>query len=590
MFLLFLYIFKVLNCLENGLGKTPPMGWNSWNKFGCNISEKLIIETIDALNSSGLAELGYNYINLDDCWQSSRHPNGTIIPDPVAFPNGIKPLVDYAHSKGLKFGLYSDAGYFTCEKRPGSLGYEEIDAKTYAEWGVDYLKYDNCYNNDTKNSNETQSILRYKKMRDALLNSGRNIYYSLCSWGMDNVSMWGKEIGNSWRTTRDIKDNWRSMTKIIDLNNRWYEYGGPGGWNDPDMLEVGNGGMSLDEYRSHYSLWAISKSPLLIGCDVTNMDEDTIEVLTNPEVIAINQDSLGEQARKIKYTQLYLPNDYEYILTPMEVEVAECNGKMEQKWYINEDGSIRNNNESLCLEIPAFSRPRVQLRTNTCHIGDKNEWGESKNQEWIYDKETKKIRSKLYPKRCVHLHSLDYLFVQTRICQDTENQIWEYDEFEHTLKTNGKCLTMYMNEEAKEVWAGKLSNGSYTVLFFNKGTFINEIEVTWKEIGINTTKALVRDLWERKDLGVFKYGYKNSLFTHSSQLLKITPIEPFIKFQTFCIILVLILIIVLMILFYLKENKKKIHDLIDEEAKKININNNLEKVKIMETAEEKNNN
>ena len=590
MFLLFLYIFKVLNCLENGLGKTPPMGWNSWNKFGCNISEKLIIDTIDALNSSGLAELGYNYINLDDCWQSSRHPNGTIIPDPVAFPNGIKPLVDYAHSKGLKFGLYSDAGFFTCEKRPGSLGYEEIDAKTYAEWGVDYLKYDNCYNNDTKNSNETQSILRYKKMRDALLNSGRNIYYSLCSWGMENVSMWGKEIGNSWRTTKDIKDNWRSMTKIIDLNNRWYEYGGPGGWNDPDMLEVGNGGMSLDEYRSHYSLWAISKSPLLIGCDVTNMDEDTIEVLTNPEVIAINQDSLGEQARKIKYTQLYLPNDYEYILTPMEVEVAECNGKMEQKWYINEDGSIRNNNESLCLEIPPLSRPRVQLRTNTCHIGDKNEWEESKNQEWIYDKEKKKIRSKLYPKRCVHLHSLDYLFVQTRICQDTENQIWEYDEYEHTLKTNGKCLTMYMNEEAKEVWAGKLSNGSYAVLFFNKGTFINEIEVTWKEIGINTTKALVRDLWERKDLGVFKYGYKNSLFTHSSQLLKITPIEPFIKFQTFCIILSLILIIVLMVLFYLKKNKKKMHDLVDEEAKKINSNNNLEKVKIMETAEEKNNN
>ena len=590
MFLLFLYIFKVLNCLENGLGKTPPMGWNSWNKFGCNISEKLIIDTIDALNSSGLAELGYNYINLDDCWQSSRHPNGTIIPDPVAFPNGIKPLVDYAHSKGLKFGLYSDAGFFTCEKRPGSLGYEEIDAKTYAEWGVDYLKYDNCYNNDTKNSNETQSILRYKKMRDALLNSGRNIYYSLCSWGMENVSMWGKEIGNSWRTTKDIKDNWRSMTKIIDLNNRWYEYGGPGGWNDPDMLEVGNGGMSLDEYRSHYSLWAISKSPLLIGCDVTNMDEDTIEVLTNPEVIAINQDSLGEQARKIKYTQLYLPNDYEYILTPMEVEVAECNGKMEQKWYINEDGSIRNNNESLCLEIPPLSRPRVQLRTNTCHIGDKNEWEESKNQEWIYDKEKKKIRSKLYPKRCVHLHSLDYLFVQTRICQDTENQIWEYDEYEHTLKTNGKCLTMYMNEEAKEVWAGKLSNGSYAVLFFNKGTFINEIEVTWKEIGINTTKALVRDLWERKDLGVFKYGYKNSLFTHSSQLLKITPIEPFIKFQTFCIILALILIIVLMVLFYLKKNKKKMHDLVDEEAKKINSNNNLEKVKIMETAEEKNNN
>jgi alpha-galactosidase len=262
---LFLFVFKILICLDNGLGKTPQMGWNSWNKFGCNISEKLIIDTINALNSSGLAELGYRYINIDDCWQSSRHPNGTIIPDPVAFPHGIKPLADYAHSKGLKFGLYSDAGYYTCEKRPGSLGYEEIDAKTYAEWGVDYLKYDNCYNNDTKGM---ESIVRYTKMRDALQKTGRNIFYSLCSWGKDNVSMWGNNIGNSWRTTRDIKDTYRSMTKNIDINDRWYQYAGPGGWNDPDMLEVGNYGMSLDEYRAHFGLWAITKAPLLIGCDV----------------------------------------------------------------------------------------------------------------------------------------------------------------------------------------------------------------------------------------------------------------------------------------------------------------------------------
>ena len=579
---LFLYIFKILNCLENGLGKTPQMGWNSWNKFGCHISEKLIIDTIDALNSSGLAEMGYRYINIDDCWQSSRHPNGTIIPDPKTFPNGIKPLVDYAHSKGLKFGLYSDAGFYTCEKRPGSLGYEEIDAKTYAEWGVDYLKYDNCYHNDTK---AMQSIERYTKMRDALQKSGRNIFYSLCSWGKENVSMWGKNVGNSWRTTKDIKDNWRSMIRNIDINDKWYKYAGPGGWNDPDMLEVGNGGMSFDEYRTHYSLWAITKAPLLIGCDVTKMDKETLEILANPEVIAINQDSLGEQARKIKYTKLSLPD--EYILKPKGVEVGKCNGKIEQKWYINEDGSIRNNNENLCLEIPAFSTANAQLRTNKCHIGDKNKWNQSKNQEWIYDKKNKKIRSKLFPRRCLHWQGLDYFTVHGLRCKKTKKQIWKYNEKEHTLKSNGKCLTIYMNEEAKEVWAGKLSNGTYAVLFVNRGTFTNEIEITWKEIGFNAHKAHVRDLWERKDLGVFKYGYKKRLSTHSSLLLKITPIESVISIRALLILLALGLAIVIFILTnHMRKNKVLNSDELKDDTSKDIIGNKLQKVKIVEHLEE----
>ena len=164
MLLLFFFIIKIINSLDNGLGKTPQMGWNSWNKFGCNITEKLIKDTINALYLSGLLEAGYNYINIDDCWQSSRHENGTIIPDPKSFPNGIKSLVDYAHSKGLKFGIYSDAGNFTCDKKLGSFGYEEIDAKTYAEWGVDYLKFDNHYNNYRKINSKN----RYELMRNAL--------------------------------------------------------------------------------------------------------------------------------------------------------------------------------------------------------------------------------------------------------------------------------------------------------------------------------------------------------------------------------------------------------------------------------------
>ena len=512
-------ILKLLNCLDNGLGITPPMGWNSWNVFGCNVTEKNIIDTIDAFNSSGLLESGYNYINIDDCWQKERDIFGKIIPDPVAFPKGIKYLADYAHSKGLKFGLFSDAGTLTCARRPESLHYEEIDANTYAEWGIDYLKYAFCYNDysDSKSS--------YIKMRDALNNTGRPIFYSLCSWGGEEVSTWGKYVANSWRTTGGMEDNWDIMTSIIDQNNKWYEYAGPGGWNDPDMLQVGNGGMNYEEYKAHFGLWAISKAPLLIGCDITNMTDEIRGILTNPEVISINQDSLGKQGYKIKYEQVEIPADFKYTLFPTEVIVGECTGREEQKWYINEDGSIRNNNEDLCLEIPNCDSTITQMRTNQCHIGDKNKCGKSKNQEWVYNNSTKTISSKLYPEQCLDVYGNIGPYVQNYPCHDGENQKWEYDEKEHTLKSNGKCLTVFINEEAKEVWAGKLSNDSYAVLLLNRGSLTNELEVNWTEIGFNETEAKIRDLWERKDLGIFTNGYKTKLATHTSQLLKITPIK-----------------------------------------------------------------
>ena len=327
-FIIFVILIQIIYNLDNGLGRTPQMGWNSWNKFGCNINEELIKNTIDTLNSSGLIEAGYKYINLDDCWQNSRDENGTIVPDESTFPNGIKPLVDYAHSKGLLFGLYSDAGTKTCAGRPGSLGYEDIDAQTYADWGVDYLKYDNCYNEGKS------SLERYPLMRDALNKTGRPIFYSLCQWGEEDVPTWGKGVANSWRTTGDISDNWNSMISIIDINDKSYQYAGPGGWNDPDMLEVGNGGMTIEEYKTHFGLWAISKAPLLIGCDITNMNNETKEILTNPEVIAINQDSLGEQGRKIKSKEVPYPDGEGPILQSSDLFITECNGGIEQKWYM----------------------------------------------------------------------------------------------------------------------------------------------------------------------------------------------------------------------------------------------------------------
>lgn len=282
--------------LRNGLGKTPPMGWNSWNHFNCKIEEKLIRETADAMVSTGLAARGYKYINLDDCWaELNRDSRGNLVPKASTFGSGIKALADYVHSKGLKLGIYSDAGNQTCSKTmPGSLGYEEQDAKTFASWGIDYLKYDNC-NNDGTSPKE-----RYPKMSKALLNSGRPIFFSLCEWGQEDPATWATRIGNSWRTTGDIQDKWNSMTSRADQNDNWASYARPGGWNDPDMLEVGNGGMTTEEYRAHFSIWALAKAPLLIGCDIRALQNVTLELLSNKEVIAVNQDKLGVQGKKVK--------------------------------------------------------------------------------------------------------------------------------------------------------------------------------------------------------------------------------------------------------------------------------------------------
>ncbi|XP_009125728.1 alpha-galactosidase 1 [Brassica rapa] len=282
--------------LANGLSVTPPMGWNSWNHFNCIINETVIKETADALVTTGLSRHGYNYVNIDDCWaELSRDKKGKLVPKKSTFPSGIKALADYVHSKGLKLGIYSDAGYLTCSKTmPGSLGYEEKDAKTFAEWGIDYLKYDNC------NTDGTRPTVRYPVMTRALMKSGRPIFHSLCEWGDMHPALWGAPLGNSWRTTNDINDSWLSMISIADMNEIYAAHARPGGWNDPDMLEVGNGGMTKDEYIVHFSIWAISKAPLLLGCDIRNMTKETMEIVANKEVIALNQDPHGVQAKKAR--------------------------------------------------------------------------------------------------------------------------------------------------------------------------------------------------------------------------------------------------------------------------------------------------
>ena len=264
---------------ENKLALTPPMGWNSWNKFQCNVSEQLIKSTADAMVSSGMKDAGYEFVVIDDCWQVKRDEKGNIVADAERFPSGIKALADYVHSKGLKFGIYSDAGTKTCAGRPGSRGHEFQDALQYAAWTVDYLKYDWC------NVGKEDGEAAYTTMHEALLASGRPIVFSLCDWGTNKPWLWAKDVGNLWRTTGDIADCWDCKTqytegwlKILDLQDGLETYAGPGHWNDPDMLEVGNGGMTTTEYRSHFSFWSLLAAPLIAGNDLKNMTPEIREI------------------------------------------------------------------------------------------------------------------------------------------------------------------------------------------------------------------------------------------------------------------------------------------------------------------------
>ena len=287
----------------NGLAPTPPMGWNSWNKFACNVSGDLIKRAANAMVKTGMKDAGYEFIVIDDCWQVSRDAQGNIVPDAQRFPGGIKALADYVHSLGLKFGIYSDAGTKTCQGRPGTRGYEYQDARQYAAWGVDYLKFDWC-------SHSTQDAeSSYALMADALKASGRPIVFSLCEWGSSKPWLWAGEVGNLWRTTGDIQDMWAGKGKdyglgvmdIVDLQVTLGTYAGPGHWNDPDMLEVGNGGMTDAEYRSHFSLWAILAAPLMAGNDLDAMTPAIHDILTNKEVIAVDQDPLGLEGRRVRH-------------------------------------------------------------------------------------------------------------------------------------------------------------------------------------------------------------------------------------------------------------------------------------------------
>jgi alpha-galactosidase len=282
--------------LSNGLALTPPMGWNSWYGLGCNVSAAAVEQAAYGMAANGLRDAGYTYVNVDDCWQGPRDANGTITADPDRFPDGLQPVIDYVHTLGMKFGLYTDAGSATCMGFPGSLGHEQQDADTYAQWGVDFVKVDWC------NSTGLDPASQYDAMRDALhqasTSSGQPMVFSICDWGVDAPWAWGPATGNMWRTTADIGDpqaQWDKFLKTLDQNSGHASVARPGGWNDPDALEVGLGWLTDTEDRSQFSLWAIMAAPLLLSNDPATMSDFTMATVTNRDVIAIDQDPAGVQ-------------------------------------------------------------------------------------------------------------------------------------------------------------------------------------------------------------------------------------------------------------------------------------------------------
>jgi len=284
------------------LAQTPPMGWNSWNAFGLDINSKIVMAVADSMVAKGMADAGYEYVVIDDGWQIDRDENGIIVVDSTRFPEGIKYLADYVHSRGLKFGIYTCCGTKTCGGRPGSFGYEIIDAKTYAEWGVDFIKVDWCY------TDRLDTRTQYQIMRNAIKETGRPMLLSICEWGVSSPWEWAEGIGSMWRTTTDIQDcfdcirNWGGMgwIHILEKNVNLAPYAGPGHWNDPDMLEVGNQALTDVECRSHFTMWCMLAAPLIAGNNISTMNETIRDILTAPEIIAINQDPLGIQGTRLR--------------------------------------------------------------------------------------------------------------------------------------------------------------------------------------------------------------------------------------------------------------------------------------------------
>ena len=535
------------DALNNGLGITPPMAWNSWYHYFCQVNETVVRATIDAVVSTGLTSKGYAYINLDDCWAGFRNPNGTIHSDPTAFPSGIKSLADYAHAKNLGFGVYTDLGYKTCAGRPGSLGFEAIDALTYASWGVDFVKVDNC------NTDGSTPETRYPVMSLALNESGRAQFFSLCEWGVDDPAKWAPAFGNSWRTTGDLTpDQWDVMMNRADLNEPLYPYAGPGGWNDPDMLQVGNTGMSSVEYQTQFSLWAIMKAPMIISLNVANMSAETWNIVGNEEVIAVNQDPLGVQGHRV-WSDAAGPVPY---TASSDAILEPCDSKnLFQQWRFNSStGIIAEEKDGRGLEI-GYCR---NFSTHGNHVAVfpyvPNGCANATNQFWqavtsstggsgwvqlVSQMNNQCLTARPFRSTVVERGTPKY-FLETLPCKANDSaQLWQQKDNQRSQSADfpspwgsrvnsALCLSVIVPipKGVTEVWAGPLQDNAIAVVLLNRGTATSNITAHWDDVGASspTTSYWVRDLVAKKNLGIFSSSFTAAVDSHGTKTLKLTPV------------------------------------------------------------------
>ncbi|MFD0716666.1 NPCBM/NEW2 domain-containing protein [Paenibacillus sp. GCM10027626] len=434
------------HALDNGLAETPPMGWNGWNAFSCNVDADLVKETAKKIVESGMKEAGYQYVNIDDCWMlDHRDENGNLIPNPEKFPNGMKEVADYVHSLGLKIGIYASAGTTTCANYPGSLNHEKQDAQSFAEWGIDYLKYDNCGDPLDQALQE-----RYSKMRDALADTGRDIVFSMSVGGSEDPWEWGKQVGNLWRTTGDISDSYVRMLVHFLKNVELYPYAGPGYWNDPDMLEIGNGGKNLEEYRTEFSLWSVMAAPLLSGTDLLNAPQEILDIYANREVTAVNQDPIGIQGHPIK--QL---NDGNFVLLkPM------ANGDKAVLFFNSTDNASTIEISLSQLGIPASADNK------TYTVRD------------LWAHETATATEKI--SASVPSHGI----MMYRISPGRGNEV-SSDGFKRII-----------NHDGKEIWVKSLSDGSKMITLVNRTTAAATISAEPEKLGFKHASVyLAEDYW-----------------------------------------------------------------------------------------------
>lgn len=469
--------------LDNGLAKTPPMGWNSWNHFRCyDINEQVIKETADAMVESGMKEAGYEYIVIDDCWQAfSRDENGNLQANPDRFPNGIQALADYVHERGLKLGIYSVPGSETCamywDDYPaegiGSYGHVEQDAKQFAEWGIDYLKYDWCRADET---NGLKRISAFKKMRNALEETGRPIAYSISEYGNKKPWEWAQPIANMWRTTSDISPNWGSLMHILDEQVGLYKYASPGNWNDPDMLQVGNPGLSETENQAHFSIWSMLAAPLMAGNDLRHMSESTLEILTNKEVIAVDQDPIGIQGRKISDK-----GDHEVWLRPLA-------------------------NGDRAVILPNRGENNAEISVNVTELGLPNPDKSYKIRDlWAHTtSQTKGTVQASVPGHGVKMF---------RISPD------------YSYEGSEKISKVHTNED-QEVWVQPLKDGGKLVTFVNRGGKPADISINAEELNLKHASAyIVENIWDHSKKAVAE-TIMESVQPYSVSVVKVVRGKP----------------------------------------------------------------